>query len=349
MKLRELDILRAGAILAVVLIHATSQGVGQLPSGTDSHTLYFIVNTLSSFAVPVFLFVSGLVLFYRYTDKWDGKQIGIFYYRRLRSVLIPYLLCSIAYYFFRQLLADPITLFFDWKAFVKLLPWGKAYYQLYFMVIIIQFYLLFPIIMTAVKSSAFIKRHLLTIGWVLQLAFYSYHHWVEPVPHRAALAMTYIALFCSGAWIGMNYRMVHAWLMRYSGFVLLLTVATGVFYTGMFLQNSIRFDMFWYHLIFHLYGLAAGLTLIIVGTWVIRKDGWPSKLLTSIGVCSFGIYFTHPGILTLWRVKVEPPSDLISYHLYSIAGFFTAFLGAWLLTYSYKRITLMFSKKRTSR
>src|SRR5438105_649855 len=66
-KIVEIDIIRAIAILAVVVIHGTSNAV-MLPLGTVSQAVFFAVNRLSHFTVPVFIWVSGLVLFYSYYD-----------------------------------------------------------------------------------------------------------------------------------------------------------------------------------------------------------------------------------------------------------------------------------------
>jgi len=102
-KILEMDIVRSIAILAVVLIHTTADATMSLPKGSISQIIVFAVNEASQFAVPVFIFISGIVLFYRYYDSWDFKALAwSFYRKRIGSVLIPYLIWSFFYYIFYQ-------------------------------------------------------------------------------------------------------------------------------------------------------------------------------------------------------------------------------------------------------
>lgn len=73
-----LDLLRGIAILAVVTIHVTSYPVAFLSMDSTVYPLYFILNAASQFAVPAFLFLSSLVLFYRYDGGVQGNWL-LFY------------------------------------------------------------------------------------------------------------------------------------------------------------------------------------------------------------------------------------------------------------------------------
>ena len=76
-KLTEIDIIRAIAIIAVLVIHGTS-GATQLPLGTGSHAVFFILNKASLFTVPLFIWISGVVLFYTYYDRWEPGNVAGF-------------------------------------------------------------------------------------------------------------------------------------------------------------------------------------------------------------------------------------------------------------------------------
>ncbi len=54
---------RALAILAVLVIHVTAQGTVTLPQTGLSGLAYLWANKISYFAVPLFIALSGLVLF----------------------------------------------------------------------------------------------------------------------------------------------------------------------------------------------------------------------------------------------------------------------------------------------
>lgn len=84
-----LELLRGILIIAVVAIHTTSFSVTKLPTGSTLYPLYYIVNVGCNFAVPGFLFLSALLLFYHY----DGRQLNwlSFYKKRIKKVVVPYL------------------------------------------------------------------------------------------------------------------------------------------------------------------------------------------------------------------------------------------------------------------
>lgn len=192
-KLPEIDLIRAIAIIAVVLIHGTSSAT-LLPIGSGSQAIFFILNKASLFTVPLFIWISGVVLFYTYYDRWEPGMSRVFWTKRLRRILIPYVLWSLFYYLFNQVMFHG-NIRFDLIYFIKLLISGNASYHLYYMVIIVQFYLLFPLLITVVRRSTWLRRGLIPIGIVIQAAAYAFHHGVHPIPEYASLFVSYTALF----------------------------------------------------------------------------------------------------------------------------------------------------------
>src|SRR4051812_25941231 len=93
-KLDEIEALRAFAFLAVVLQHA----IGHYAYGPESRlsdgVLLGVLLLLAKFAVPVFIFITGLVLFYNYSD---GVQFGRFVRKRFKDILLPYMPWVILY------------------------------------------------------------------------------------------------------------------------------------------------------------------------------------------------------------------------------------------------------------
>lgn len=90
----ELNVVKAVAILAVLLIHVSADPRIHVPWGSASAPFYMVANQLSMFAVPVFIMINGLVLFYRYHDDWNFPQAIQFYKKRLKFIVIPYLVWS---------------------------------------------------------------------------------------------------------------------------------------------------------------------------------------------------------------------------------------------------------------
>lgn len=135
----DLYVLRLIATIAVVAIHTTSQDM----------TLSFIGyygNQLARFSVPMFLILSGFLLFQ--SDINDGFLPRVdFYRKRFRRILLPYILWTIFYslvlhYYFNGLQNSHMIL----PDIVRHLFLGNGFTHLYFVVIIIQLYLLYPFI-----------------------------------------------------------------------------------------------------------------------------------------------------------------------------------------------------------
>lgn len=141
----DLYVLRLIATVAVIAIHTTSQDM------TLSFVGYY-GNQLARFSVPMFLILSGFLLFQ--SDLTDGLlPISQFYRKRFRRILLPYFLWTVFYslilhYYFngtqnaQMILPDMIRHFFL----------GNGFTHLYFVVIIIQLYLLYPYIRNIFKA-----------------------------------------------------------------------------------------------------------------------------------------------------------------------------------------------------
>lgn len=137
----EMDFLRAFAILFVLAIH-----VIYLLSYRESAKFdaLLIVNLCldvfsSVIAVPLFIFISGFVLCRAYYDNFN---ISGFYKKRFKSIIPPYLIFSVLYIVFDNYLFGPVT-FKD--AFLRILT-ASGYPHLWFFAMIIQLYILYPLI-----------------------------------------------------------------------------------------------------------------------------------------------------------------------------------------------------------
>ncbi len=337
-KIMELDIVRAIAIMAVVVIHGTTKALAELPAGSLSHSVYLTLNKASNFAVPVFIWISGLVLFYRYWDTWNFRMTWSFYRKRLMYIVVPYLLWAFFYYMFRQWIAHPAQMKVDMIEYVRLVQWGRTGYHLYFMIIIIQFYILFPLLMTLAKSYVSFGKYLIPFGVAVQAAFYSYGHWVQAIPHKPALAPTYFSMFAIGGYIGMHYDSISKRIQARIRWIVPLFAVFGALYAGLFLLagHRVRIEHTWYELLFNLYAVTAAVTFVWLGRQLLQK--WPrtARWLTSIGAASFGIYLMHPAVLTSWRTYIDFPDSPPLYHLTTLLGMAVCFAVPWFLSYAYR-------------
>ena len=136
--------LRAIAILAVISIHVSSYFTEM--SGINFLTLiYMSIDTFSYFAVSLFVCISGFMLYNKYKWPFSLKQ---FYKKRFTSVVPQYTV-----FFFLAILSTYIYSTvsqkiwnFGAKDIINMYLTGVDIGHLWFFVLIIQLYILYPIV-----------------------------------------------------------------------------------------------------------------------------------------------------------------------------------------------------------
>lgn len=331
-RLMELDILRAFAILAVLVVHTTSQATVDITAGSRSQILYLVFNRISLFAVPAFIFLSGIVLFYRYKDRWSGREAIQFYCKRIQYIVLPYVLWALAYYlfipwFFDTLAAHPLTA----AEFVEKLLWGETAYHLYFIIIIVQFYAVFPILMSIVHRFPAAGRWLPLLGLAVQTAAYACRFYGGGLSHASSMAFTYAFVFGIGAWIGLNYDRFRQWLREFGWAATALAAFLGSAYTlfHLLLQFGVNFGLLTETLLFHGYGLTAAIGLMVVSLHTAERWTALAAVLISLGSVSFGIYFLHPMLLMIYSEYIQAPVASIAYHAVVMGSFLSVVLISW--------------------
>ncbi len=346
-QVEELYIVRALAMIAVVMIHMTTGGIYTLPATSSLYPIYLSLNMFSSFAVPVFIFLSGFVMFLNYYHKpFDFKSVLSFYKKRLIFIIFPYFIFSIFYFgvsIYVNYIEPPQDMITAITAFLKALFTGGAFYHLYFMFIIIQFYLLFPILLYLLKIT-WIAKNAIWIGIVLQMGFYYLNtyelHWL----FSPLLAISYIAFYMFGAFLGIYYDKTKDWLNLHgkptfslkrgiSLLIWLLWIASGVFYV--YLNYVSRIQNIWIsesQYVWIIFSLAASIVLFQFSFWVYRRVSakWVNVAI-HIGVHSFGIYLIHPFILEIYN-KIAVIQNIAMLHMKTIIGFVVVFGFSWLIT-----------------
>jgi len=349
-KLWELDIVRAVAIAAVLLIHGTSSSRMDLPLGSRSSTFYFAINNLSIFAVPVFIFLSGLVLFYSYSDTWTVRRTPGFYRKRLQFILIPYLIWSVFYYIYNQWLDPTVKIHFSLSQFADLLPWGLAAYHLYFMVIIMQMYALFPLLISLVKLWRPLGRYLWLFGILVQAGYFVYRQFEDtPLQYGDRLFITYFAVFCIGGSIGMHYERFVGWLNRNIWWMTAAAASVGLVYLLITLQafRGMRVEAWEYELMFNLYPTLVAMALIWIGRHCVENAPRLTAVLSSFGAASFGIYFTHVALMSYYGTLVSVPVGQAGYHIAVWGNILLIFTVPWAAVHLLKKVKgswLLFGK-----
>lgn len=146
-RISELDVLRGLAFLAVVFQHSLGVYARRPDIQLPDAVMIGMVLHFVKFAVPAFVFATGLALFYNYYQKINYPA---FIKKRTVDILIPYILWTCLY----AAIIDgiPFAISSAWlKEFGKTLLSGSAVYHLWFVIMIFQFYLLYPLFLALFK------------------------------------------------------------------------------------------------------------------------------------------------------------------------------------------------------
>jgi surface polysaccharide O-acyltransferase-like enzyme len=164
-RIAELDILRALAIFAVILIHSLSGALYGASWSSGTFKFYLLLDQFCRFSVPLFVGLSGYTLTLKYKDNLIN--IGEFFRRRVLR-LIPW------YLFWSALIFSYIRFSVFWIGaphfpFWKVIFLGKADYHLYFVPMILQLYVLFPFLIFLLKKWG---KWFLALIFLMEMFFY---------------------------------------------------------------------------------------------------------------------------------------------------------------------------------
>lgn len=322
-RLGSLDSLRALAALAVLIIHTTASPLVMLPRDSESFLVASLANQWARFSIPAFVLITGIVLAYGYGPAKEFKA-GTYLWKRIKAILPSYLIWSVGYMLFRAYVER------NWsdlpaKTGTALFA-GTAMYQLYFIVLIFQFYLFFMLVRPLLQKSWF---NWVVVGALLFQAFLmadTYYGWVHPSGTVMTWAYTWrdrlfpwwIGYFFLGAWLGRTPALLESlrrWRWPVTGGALLLLGWMMVEYIGKVKDPtiSIGFAASGFRPTAYLYSIVAVVAILGWGGQLAMGEGRLRLFLDSMGRHSFGIYLIHP--LFLWALD----RFLIPLHLHPVA------------------------------
>ncbi|AWP29343.1 MULTISPECIES: acyltransferase [Paenibacillus] len=346
-RLPELQLVRAFAILGVLSVHSTSYAVSAMTE-SKYFFIYNFMNIFMKYGTPTFIFLSSLVLFYNYYDRPTTKKlIGGFYKKRLLYIIIPYTLFSVFYFVLLHYLYYQGRPFGDtMESFVQKLLTGKAYTHLYFVFISIQFYALFPLALWLFKKLPSLAKWAIPIGLVIQWTFILMNKYYWQVPNKGSWALSYMAYFMLGAFIGIYYPKLKAWIVisranvtpyRVTAWVMLwvMWAAAGLGHVYIYYNNRLHgtsYNSTLYELMWNAHTYLGALVLLQLAILFYRIGvrGW-TPALERLGAISFGIYLIHPFFLLIYREFPLATGSSIITHLWYAGGFAAALGFSWIV------------------
>lgn len=320
-KISEIDLLRGISFLAIVLQHALASFI-YLPATSQTNALIsaFLL-LLIRFAVPMFVFITGLVLFYNHGDEelnyWQMVQ------RRFSMVFIPYFVWTLFYFVWGSLISgtsassEPAIL----AGIARLTLCGEGYYHLWFIVMILQFYLVFPFFRCFVVKRRNWTLATLGTGMLLYFAYlWGYHHlvpvWYDKVSwpllkslldYRDRIFLSWFFYFMMGGFAGLYAKNLRRLLRRIQKFNWFVNITAFAIIFQQMVETLAITPAGTYTINYQLtlplscammiYLISSVLTFYYLSQTWLRKNLLLRRMLRSFGQCSFGCYFAHPFVL----------------------------------------------------
>lgn len=309
--------MRAIAALGILIIHAT--GVFALYSEFNSKAMYLGVfaNQFFRFGSPIFMMISGLVLFYNYRslEEFRPKE---FYKKKLLYIIIPYILWSIVYFLYKNHVNGSALNLGSIQVLIKDILYGSTFAHLYFIILIFQFYLILPLfirfltkpmvenpiklffVLLLLQSGVLIYgRYFRDLNATGILGWFNLYYW------KSIFGWFFYFLF--GGILGIHYDEVVEYIEKNIKPIFFLYGITTFLFLGQIYHNIWKYggrDYYEDFVSLRVENLIYAVITMPILIWITRRMIGKYKVVKTIGTYSLGIYFAHPLILEEIKYKV---------------------------------------------
>ena len=335
------DGIRAVAILCVVLLHVTGH-LGEIMN-YDLSTIYSLSGLYTLFAnnffrigIALFLMLSGALLLGR---DWDIKG---FFSKRIPRLLKPFLFWALIFsiililssYFVSSInfvtkfgALDMINVFVD-----TLLCRGPGSEVYWFVWMMLGMYLMMPIFNKWINNTDFSKIEYFLIIWAIYIV--AVHSLMLPVPEILSFFISPIGFVVLGYYLRYTERKIFN-----SSIIALIFIAVPsvlmFIYSYCIADTTILF-------VFHRYSIL--IMIVAIGVFCIFKSspilndprGDVRKIVSSIAVCSYGMYLIHSPMIMVVRRIVH-----INFAFDYIIFFIVGFILSWIIIYVLAKIPII--------
>lgn len=352
--LYEIDVIRAVTALCVVGVHSVAFTVVLAQSQVGLQIQSAAVSALH-FTREIFIAITGFVLLYTYANRPFSAKT--FWRKRGIGVLLPYVVWS---------------LFYDWRTKPPLPPgpWllraagdlltGGASFQLYFILLTLEFYLILPWFLPFMRRVGKRPWRLLAASFALQLvALFLDYRYLQAGPFSATalgqflngnqsrLLPLYQFYMIFGALAAMYVTRVRAFVLKHGAWTVAGLAVGLVLLWGNFIwqvdvaRQGTGYAISVFQPAMAVYGLAVSAFLYwITYRWAVRRAPAPPRghrFWLLLSNASFGIYLMHAYVLDVTMDQIVPrlpaawPEPLRVVLVWMlVAGTTAALCSAWL-------------------
>lgn len=274
------DVLRGIAIMGVIAIHSSGTGLEFEENSINFHFTVLWRNLLN-FSVPMFLAISGYFLAGKLVKSFS--EYFTFIKKQVPRVYIPFFLWSFFWLGLAVLIQNK-PIFYE---IIKLITF-QSNSTYYFIALIIQCYLLLPILTRFANKSGLVISIIISIAMTVLIFYFRYYTEINlPLIIYAGNFLTWSMFFILGIYLGSKTN------IKTSNYLLITLIFS--FYILSCIESYVLIAMF------HQPGNAVTavkpssfMYSFFMVVFLLKNQGLiRSKLLKEIGLISFGIYLTH--------------------------------------------------------
>lgn len=306
------------AILWIMLMHGMEfKPIPQFPF-FENYFLYHSTIRVGGVGVDIFLFLSGMGLYYAYQKR---PTLSAFYRSRFKRVLIPYLIIGLLFWVFKDLLLtwDPI-LFLQDLSLSNFFTRGNSTF--WYISLILPLYLVSPLILRLFETRY--RKALLFLGFALctaqsllvALYFPTFYGFIDK-------ALTRIFIFVLGCYFGRIIREDRPLKRRWLVYALVVLTSR-----SLILYLIKEFTQIPPGVISRLWCSAAGFALCILLPICLELLQATSlnRFLSFLGGISLELYLSHVALKEV--VKLTFPTFLDWHAMHCVAVYLCVLLGA---------------------
>ncbi len=295
----QIDIVRILTFASVIAVHATAT------VNADTSVAAGATLMLLHFTREVFFLITGFVLVHSQAGR--PMALRAFWGRRFLLVGTPYVVWSALYY----ALNTPNAWADGWAGRLGFeLLTGTAYYHLYFLLVSLQVYLVFPLVQKLIRWTTGWHCWLLTVAMAVQVAetvWLQYGGATGVLAQYAdAMMPTYLGYIVAGALAATHLARWQGWVREHPALIAATLLVTGAVALGAFVGQvhgpaSVVHAQAVLQPAMLPWSLAVAVALYALGTrWARRHQSGPGRSAVALGShISFGVYLVHPLVMHL--------------------------------------------------
>lgn len=290
-KIFTISVLETFLCLFVIFIHLSSDVLIHTNPQSVFTGFIFFCSKAVSFVVPAFIFSSAFKL----TMKYKNEKVNYFLYlwNRLKNIYLPYVIWVVIYYIYFVYCLQYFN--FSITDLLRYIVSGDLVAHFYFVIVIMQFYVLMPTILLLCKKKS--PKVIGSIAFVITLLFriFAYKNTNLFTSLQASYVFIFYLIFwVSGVYFALYYEKLYSFLKKTAiWWILLFVVVAFAHLTMSYLQfrNIIFYDLAEYvHYLYCVTAIIGFYCILTVTSPFFTRHFAPFRL---VGNISYYIYLSH--------------------------------------------------------